>query len=365
MTATVSSVPAVAIAGRECKLVLEASAGNLVRVWCTDAPPGSKLRTQLENTGATQIAVDAADAGRAVSFMPDKGGAYVFSVEEITRGASAFGGTFDGDPNKAPSGTILSTTPVTIYFASPLVCSLGAGVDTAELLIHVLDDQVIKTTVELHGVVSPAVRNPKTGLAKVAAESSAVRAAVAVLVGAASSKLGNVAGWLNSLLSNVNAHMVESGHHQNVDNDNPVPAAFRNATTTEAQKRTVAAIRKGLDNHMRNDNPSASPPGTGTGNYHAGAGGQVDWTNALLAVSPGDQLSVLVSAADAYRAYEAHRVSDVHGSADNSNVASAPPPLVALHVAFLRQLSTHSPNNPANEHQAKSLLLSGGGFKEA
>lgn len=364
MPATVSTSPALPVAGRECKLALGATTGNFVRVWCTDAPPGAKLRTDLDAAGATQVAVASADAGASVAFHADKGGAYAFKVEEITKGASAFGGVYDTDPNKAPSETIVDTTQLTIYFASPLSCALGVGSDTAELLIYVLDDRVIQTTAETHGVVSPALRNPKTGLAKVAAESAAVRAAVTALVGTADTKIGNVSSWLNSLLNRFNAHLSESGVHAEDDADNAVSTAFRNATTTEAQKRTVSAIRKGLDNHMRNDNPNASPPGTGTGDYHDGGGGSVDWANALLSAAPGDQLTVLVSAADAYRAFEAHRTSDVHNSADHDNVVSSPPPLVALHVAFVRQLATQSPDNPANEHSAKSRLLSAGGFKE-
>jgi hypothetical protein len=364
VAASVSTVPAAPIAGRDCKLVLSASSGNYVRVWCVDAPPGSKWRSQLDSAGATQVSVAAGDAGQVLPFQADKGGAYLFKVEECTRGASAYGGVYDTDPNKAPSLTILSTTSVTLYFASPLTCNLGVGADTAELLIYVLAGGVIETTQELHGVVSPVLRSSKTGLAKVAAESAVVRAAVAALPELAGVLLGNVAAWLNSLHTAINAHLQDGDVHANADGNNVVSDAFRNATTTEGQKRAVAAMRKALDNHMRNDDPSASPPGTGTGNYHDGAGGSVDWANALLSAAPGDQLSVLVSAADTYRAYEAHRLSDVHAEPDSTNVVSAPPPLLALHVAFIRQLATHTPDTPTNEHSAKALLLSAGGFKE-
>lgn len=365
MAGSIATVPAAAISGRPCLLSLTATAGNLVRVWCVDAPPGSKLRGELEATGATQVLVTAADAGREVPFTADKGGAYVFRVDELTKGASAYGGVYDTDPNKAPSETLLDSSEVTLYFASPLTCALGVGQDTAELLLYVRSEQIIATSLELHGVVSPVLRKTKTGLAKVAAESAAVRSAVRALVGSAASAGGDTAAWLNSLLSAINLHLRQAGVHANEDLDNGVKEAFSNGTTTEAQKRVVAAIRKSLDGHMRNDDPSATPPGTGTGDYHAGAGGEVDWANALLsAAAPGDQLSVLVSAADAYRAFEAHRLSSVHDAPDTVNAAAAPSPLLALHVAFVRQLATQSPSNPANEHSAKSLYLSAYGFKE-
>lgn len=365
MTASVTTLPVAAIANRECKLVLTATVGNFVRIWCTDAPPGSKLRSELDATGATQVSVASGDAGQQVSFTADKGGAYVFRVEEITKGASVYGGVYDTDPNKAPSEAIVGTPAVeTLFFASALTCNLGVGSDTAELLLYVRDTQVIATTLDLHGVVSPTLRNTKTGMAKVAAESSAVRVAVLALVGVAVTVLGDTESWLNSLLQRFNAHLTQSGVHSANDTNNAVPTAFANASTTEAQKKTVSALRKSLDNHMRNDNPAATTPGTGSAVYHAGAGGEADWANALLPAGASDQLSLLVSAADAYRAFEAHRLSNVHNSSDTVNVVTTPSALLALHVAFARQLATQSPVNPGNEHAAKSLLMSGGGFKE-
>ncbi len=364
MAATITTIPAAAIANRECKLALSATTGNFVRLWCTDAPPGSKLRTELDASGATQVAVASADAGRTVPFTADKGGAYVFRVEEITKGGSVAGGVYDTDPNKAPSEALLEADQVTLYFASALTCELGVGQDTAELLLYVHNAQVIVTTLELHGVVSPALRSTKTGLAKVAAESSAVRAAVLALVGVAVTVLGNTTTWLDSLLARFNAHLTQSGVHSANDTDNTVSTAFAHASTTEAQKKTVSALRKALDNHMRNDNPAATTPGTGSAAYHNGGAGRADWANALLPTAASNQLSVLVSAADVYRAFEAHRISGVHTTSDTTNVAAAPSALLALHVAFVRQLATHSPVNPANEHSAKSLLMSGGGFKE-
>lgn len=361
MTATVTTLPGQPIAGRECKLQLSATVGNFVRLWCTDAPPGSKLRDALDSTGATQISVGAADSGRDVPFTADKGGAYVFRVEEITKGASVFGGVYDTDPNKAPSEAFVgSPSSQTLYFASGLTCNLGLGQDTAELLVYVLDDKIIATTDELHGVTSPALRNVRTGLAKMAAGSSAVRAAVAALAGTAATVLGVTSSWLDSLIDKFEAHRASAGFHNSADTDNVVKPDFKGATTTEAQKKSVSALRKALDNHMRNDNPGSTTPGTGTATYHTVA----DWGSAELPTAASDQLSTLISAADAYRAFEAHRVSASHSAPDTTNVAATPSTLLALHVAFLRQLATQSPANPANEHSAKSLLMSGGGFKE-
>lgn len=363
MTVTLSTVPAQPVALRECRLSLAATVGNFVRVWCTDAPPGSKLRAELDATGATQVVVAAGEAGQNIPFTADRGGAYVFRVEEITKGASQFGGVYDTDPNKAPSETLVGAPVIrTLYFASPLTCNLGAGQDTAELLIYVLQDEIIATTASLHGVVSPALRNTKTGLAKVAAESTAVRSAVTALVGTASTILGTTSTWLDSLIDAFNAHRADATVHASPDTDNVVKADFRGATTTEGQKRSVGAIRKALDNHLRNDNPAATTPGTGSAAYHSAA----DWTSAALPLSASDQLATLVSAADAYRAYDAHRANTaVHAAPDTTHFAAPPSTLLALHVEFLKQLAAQTPMTPPNEHSAKSLLMSGGGFKEA
>lgn len=362
--AALATLPGQPVSGRECKLVLTATTGNFLRVWCTNAPPGSKLRTELDSSGASRVNVTEADAGSQVPFTADKGGAYVFFLEEITKGASAFGGVYDTDPNKAPSEAIIGTASVTLHFASALTCNLGVGQDTAELLVYVHDTSIIVTTAELHGVTSPVLRKTTSALAKVAAESSVVRAATQGLVGAAVTVLGTTNVLIDSLINCLIGHFVEPTTHASDDSDNAPSTVYLNATTTEGQKKAVAALRKSLDNHMRNDDVTASIPGTGSGAYHDGAGGKVDWANAPLPVAPSDALSVLVSLADAYRAYEAHRLSNVHTSSDTVNVAVAPSPLILLHVYFLAQLATQDPVNPTNEHSAKSLLVSGGGFKE-
>jgi hypothetical protein len=362
---TLSTLPTQPVSGRECKLVLAAtSTGNYIRVWCTDAPPGSKLRTELDSSGASQVSVAEADAGRSVAFTADKGGAYVFRVEEITKGASAFGGVYDTDPNKAPSEAILSVNSITLHFASALTCLLGAGQDTAELLVYVHNASIIATTAEHHGILSPALRKTTTALAKVAAESATVRGALPNLIGAAATALGDTETLITGLINAFNPHLVEPLVHNASDTDNTIDTAFLYASTTEGQKKAVAALRKSLDNHIRNDNPLAATPGTGSATYHAGPGGKVDWGSVVLQVAPSDQLSILVSLADAYRAYEAHRVSDVHEGPDTVNAAPAPSALLQLHVHFLTQLATQNPVNPTNEHSAKTLLVSGGGFKE-
>lgn len=364
MTVTVATIPDPAIAGRPSKLLLTASAGNFVRVWCTDAPRGSKLRNELDKTGASRvIVVQGVDSGRPVDFTADKGGAYVFRVEEFNKGAASYGGGYEGDPNGAPEEDMLSVGAPTIYFAAPLVCKLGTGQDTAELLIHVHNETIVATTDQTHGVVSPILRSPASPKARIAADSTTVRTLVAALVGvSASTALGNVENAIDDLRNKLNAHLIESGLHDNDDTVNEVLAAFLNPSSLESQKRSLAEIRRRLDNHVRNDNPEETPPGTGSGDFHT----SVDWSGLPLPGSPSDQNGVLVFLADAHRAYEAHRLSETaHTAADTANPANAASPLVALHSAFVAQLAAFAPDTPPNEHPAKATLINGGGFTEA
>jgi len=367
MSVTIATIPSPALAGRACKLSLTASTGNFVKVWCTDAPRDSKLRLALEASGASRVSVIAGvDSGSEVDFTADKGGAYVFLLEEFEKGATDYGGGYEGDPNAAPEEELLSAASTTVHFASALTCRLGVPPDTAELLVYVHDDDIIPTTDQTHGVQSPFIRNPATPKAKVAADSAVVRAAAAAVTGVATTRLGSVQSELDNFITQFNGHLVESGVHSADDTDNAVSLAFLGATNPEGQKKALTALRYALDHHMRNDNPGATPPGTGTAVYHASGGLESDLANLLLNISPSnDQATIFSSLADAARAYTAHTASTAHDVADTGNPLSVNSLLLTLHIKFNEQLAAYAPTTPPNEHAAKATLVNGGGFKEA
>jgi hypothetical protein len=367
MSVTIATIPSPALGGKTCKLALTASTGNFVKVWCTNAPVGSKLRKALDDSGASRVIVlGGVDSESQTDFTPDKGGGYVFVLEEFEKGAAAYGGGYLGDPNAAPAEELLSTTTTTVYFASQLTCKIGVAGDTAELLLYVNDDQIIVTTEKDHGVLSPAIRNPVTPKARLSAELTTVRAAVADLAGTATTTLGDLGDEIDAFISVYNAHLVESGVHDANDTDNAITASFLGAENPEGQKRALARIRDALDHHIRTDNPNATPTGTGTGDYHDTGSVVADLSNLLLNAQPSSDIAGLFSSfADAIRAYEAHRVSGVHDSADATNTFTATAPLLLLHIAFNEQLAKYTPTTPPNEHSAKALLINGGGFKEA
>lgn len=370
MAVTLATIPNPALAGRKCQISVTASSGNFVRVWCTDAPRDSKLRLALDKSGASRtIVFQGVDSGSSVDFLADKGGAYVFLLEEFTKGAAAYGGGYEGDPNAAPAEDLLASNSATLHFASPLVCNLGLGQDTAELLLYVNNNTIVATSNETHGVQSPAIRSPKSPKAKIAADATSVRTAVAALanITVTDALTPTVSETIDDLITNLNAHFVLAGIHSNNDTHNTVEEAFSNGTSPDGQKKALSELRRRLDNHFRNDNPNATPPGTGSGTYH-NSGDTVDWTNIPLQGSPSDQVSVLALTADAWRSYEAHRVDEdnsLHDNPDNTNAAATLSPLLALHKAFVAQIALLVPVTPPNEHPGKAVLINGAGFKEA
>jgi hypothetical protein len=367
MAVTIATIPSPALAGRACKLSLTASAGNFVKVWCTEAPRDSKLRADLDKSGASRVSVvsTGVDSGALVDFTADKGGGYVFLLEEFNKGAEAYGGGYEGDPNAAPEEELLSSASTTVYFASALTCRLGVPPDIAELLVYVSDDQIIPTTDSTHGVRSPLIRNPATPKAKLAADSTDVRAAAAAVIGDAATRLGSIQSEIDDFIDQFNDHLIESGVHDTNDTDNAVDLAFVGASNPEGQRRALSALRDALDHHMRNDNPDATPPGTGSAVYHNAGGLASDLSNLLLNVSPtNDQATLFAALADAARAYTAHLDSAAHNALDAGNNLSVNSLLLTLHIKFNEQLAAYTPATPPNEHAAKAILVNGGGFKE-
>ena len=372
-TLLLATTPAYPVPGRPFRLRgerISGTRGTHFRVWCTAAPPGTKLRKQLDESRSDRIALvpllrlsDAASDGpnRAeVELTFEKGGGYVLRVEILQVG-TGFTGGYESDPRGAPSEEITNSGVTTLYVASALSMQLGCGGDTATLRLYVHGDTVAQTEASVHGETTPRidVSAGVTPRARMAAESDDVRAALGALAGELATDLvGDIASGLNDLLEQVNDHFVQSGRHFANDTDNAIPDSFVGAATAASRAATLNAIRRALAQHMRND----SGAGTGTADYHGGA----DWPNLPLdAASPSDALTDGIAHADTWRAYEAHRVSGVHKAADGVNKLVALPPLLALHRAFLASLAAATPATPSTSQSGAALLISQLGFKES
>lgn len=364
MTVSVSTTPTDAVAGLPCRVALAATAGNHVRLWCTDAPTGSSLKKALEESGAARVSFAAGvDAGKDFEFTADVGGIYRIQAEEIQRGAAAYGGGYKGDPNAAPSETILGTTGLSLAVATPLTATLGVGRDTAELLVYVKNANVILTRQDIQGVVSPAIREASSPKALVALNATDVQTQLANLGNAsAAALLGSLSAVFNDLRANFVAHATSDALHFSADTVNVVSSIYASPASEDRLIEAFGVLRNAVDYHLRNDDSTATPSGTGTGGFHNAADGVV----ALLAPPPSDIAGCVLLAADLHRVHEAHRArTSIHQSADTVNAAAALPALLALHSAFLASLASLSPTTPNNEHAGLPVLVNGAGFQRA
>lgn len=341
--------------------------GNFVRVWCTDAPEGSKLKTELTSTEQSRILAFEGGAADVWTFAPDKGGVFVFAAQEYTRGASAYGGGYKGDPRGYPTETKIGSesTLNTLRVGQRLEMPIGVKGDTATLVTWVWDINVRETSAALHGEVTPALVNPKSERARTAIALPTVTAALDQLatVGNAVTLLGDASTIATNIIDKFNAHRTQAGKHDANDADNVIAASFRNPSTEAAWKLSVAEILRMLDRHMRNDNSA----GTGSAAYHK-VGGIVlaDWTDGLVAGPPGDIPGVITALADAWRAYEAHRVNTlVHVASDTTNTLTALPKLHDLHRAWLAALQPTGLTVPATANSGAVVLIHGAGMKES
>jgi hypothetical protein len=369
---TVETTPVYPVPGRPFRLRgtrQSGTTGTHFRIWCTAAPVGTKLRKQLDETRADRVAFvpllrisdDAGGPNRFdVEFTLEKGGGYVLRVEEIRVG-SGFTGGYEADPRGAPSEDIVGAGVSTLYIASPLSLQLGCGNDIATLRLFVHHDTVIQTELPVHGDTTPRIElSPSaTPKSRLAAEATSVKTALSALAGiAAATLVGDLSAGLDNLIANAGAHFLKTGSHFIADDDNAVNDSFAGATTAASRASALQALRKALAQHMRNDDGS----GTGSHGYHTAA----DWANLPLdAAAATDALTDGIAQADTFRAYEAHRVSAVHKSADGSNKATALPPLLELHRAFLAELAAASIAAPDTGQSGAALLISQLGFKDS
>jgi hypothetical protein len=371
--ATLATVPELALPGKTLQLVFTAEAsGNFVKVWCTSAPRGSKLRKQLDDTHAERVLViSESDINKRPEYSFDKGGVYVLQVEEFQKGAAAYGGRYRGDPDGYQTEDRLATpTTSSLWVATLLETELGVAPNTATLQLYVSNDSIVQTTVATHGVASPMIAKTATDKARNAADAAPVQVAIAALDDiAAVTAIGTLSTIVDDWIDNFNNHLQdlapEVSHYQS-DFANLIGVAYRGATTLQALVRTLGECVKRFGNHITNIDPAASNPVPGSGNYHQVSGVILsDWTSALLTSGGASAIGACcIVIADLHRCFEAHRVSAVHIAPDTTHALADLPAILALHAAFLAELSSLSPTTPDNEHSAKVLLVGSGGFKE-
>lgn len=346
--------------------------GNFVRIWCTDAPLGSALRGRLDASGYTRIQVHEGDiaAPPAVAttwdFQPDKPGKYALTAQEYTRGASAWGGSYAGDPKgfatETKAGVEVSTT---IDFGSRVTMQVGYGADTATLALWVWDATIRATSFALHGEFSPALLSPSSPIAQTAAASC--RSSLLALVDvAASTAMGGVQTIVGEMFTKFTGHNTAVVHAAGGDAVNAPNIALALADSKTGIPKALSELIAAWTLHLNTDKARAIPfvaAGPGTGAWHNVGIIFADGVNAVRAQPPATMELSYIALADLWLSYEGHRVNlSVHSGPDNTPL-NAPAPLLALHIAFLTVLRSNAPAPNPTENPGAVTLIHGAGMK--
>lgn len=376
MPATVATFPTYAVPGRKTSVIFTPANGNanFVRVWATTAPEGTAIRKQID---ASKLNRSLVFEGRAGADHPwrhtfEKGGAYTLLLQEYERGNS-WGGGYDRDPRGAPSETTLgSEQSLTLYIAQRMTQTLGVNPDTATLVVYVVNDTIRETVAAVHGEATPAIVDPSSDKANIAASDATVLTQLATLkdddvwFAAVFTNFLDVNGFMDDFM----AHAASASFHQSADAHADlasfkVPAAGQNEPSAAADP--INKLRERYSLHIRNSTVASPTPGSVT--THNQSSQFIDSTNELLPITAdaGDPTTVVAAMADWLRAYERHRVAAMHETTDSTNSAATTSPLVTLHRRFLEALvAVPTAGLPAIPGQSSgATLLKATGFEES
>ena len=370
MTALVIQ-PQYPVPNREFKLsvTITGSGANYARVWVTAAPDKSELAKKLADSRSSRVQIYEG-LGTAIPFTVDRGGIYVVSVQEYTKGATGYGGGFEGSASGYQSeAEVGAATTLYINVGHRLVLPIGKAPDTSDLTLWCFGNNIRQTIADVHGETTPALFNSRTAKARYAALNTNVLADLASLVDLDSATAAGVMSTIiTNLIAKFNAHRILGGVHAANDTDNVVSTSIIPTSGVLSAAGIVTAANELLLNMTRHfRNAKASALDVGSQGYHApGASKCSDLANLPISGAASDPASALLLIADLWRAYSQHRISSVfHNAADITNVATALPKipnLISLHILSLKE-STPS-IVPATEPTGTVLLTQSLGFKE-
>ncbi len=374
MTTVATAIP-IQLPGRQSnvRFTLNGAGSNFVRVWCTAAPPDSALAKQLASKSSSRVQVYEGPGGAEYPwrYTFDKGGVYTLQAQEYLK-SGGWGGGHEGDPRGAPSEAKIGTeATLSLSIAQRATQKVGAGEDTATLVVYVVNDTVVQTFAAIHGETTPALTDPASEIARTACGTTAVVNAVASFVGyTTSSLIGGLSFRFNEQVDAFNAHGKNTGgaYHDTADNQDDLANNYGNPSTNEALAAAINKLRLRFSQHITNskENDSSHPE-------YALPGGlqihnQFDQFNRLIPITASAAAPETIYAAfgDYMRTYEAHRQqTTVHNSADSTNVIpTVTNPLLVLHREFARVLAALQPTAPTGQSTLVAQLISSAGFVE-
>lgn len=369
---TLSTVPVYPPPNRQINVVfsLAGVGSNYVRVWCSNAPPGSVLRTKLDGTSdpRNRVNVYEGDGGSDHPWREtfEVGGKYTLVAQEYTRGAEAFGGGYEDDPDGAPTETkVGAEATLSLYIGQRMSMPVGVGADTAELVLWVWDDTIRASSIALHGEVSPALVNasPSTKM-RTAMESATVLAALDALAGVAvATAIGDIGTLVSDYLWSWNQHTPEVATIHAIPGDmhNHIQSGITATTPADLIIFVNLALPR-MRYHFTNDGTLGMVDfGRNSVDVHE-VGGNVknDQLNMPLVQSVAGAGEAYIGLCDLYRCLAAHMLdTTVHTAADASEVlpSTSATKLLELHKAILAVLASSSPAVPATQSSGAAYLI--------
>jgi hypothetical protein len=374
MAATIAPVISTPLPGRVAVQPTLTGGGNFWRAWCTSAPLGSRFQLELAGVNATRFQAAEGVTSDLPELELDKGGAYTFVVQEYTKGASTYGGGYDGAPDGFQVETkIGAETTSTIYVGQRLVTRVGSPeYGYADAVVWVFNTRIQPTSLAVHGEVTPAFLNPTTARARIACQNSAALTTLATLGGIpAATTIGALDTLCAEMRTKIPLHFNNSPltvYHgvlgigspmPDTDHDTAIEQLPSAPTTPAGFVAFFNTVRSNLAAHMAN-NPR---------NYHSTAGGlEPDYVHAMLAPLPAsaNMSQVLSAAGDIVSMYNAHIASATHHlNVDvTNNLTTALGQLVNTHKDFVAAMRPLSPTAPAALNPGAVSLIHGAGFEE-
>jgi len=371
MPATITAVPTYPMPGDVGLVFTPSTSEYYLRLYATGAPEGSHLKVILDSgttTSRTLIWQGYMDEEPTLVF--DTGGRYSLTLDVFTKGATDYGGGYDGDPSSFLTETVSPSESTSLEFdvGQRIESVVGAaGFGAAILSLWVWGDTVRATNTLEHETVTPVIYNPSTDAATIALQSSSVITSVNDLVDSSSSSLlGDLALLCADFQTKVIAHMTNGGGawHSVADAINAAALARLPSSPTAPQALTAWAreLRQSLRNHMEN----------GQDPFHSSASGLTEFPDlnnlpaSDVAGGTREMRQMIAVLADAFRAYEDHRVATPsHLIADGTNSMSvALGGLLSLHRNFIEELRSTSGTGAPQLNPGASKLTQLAGFTE-
>ena len=376
MTVDITQSPTLAIPGKPIRIAFTLGTGDYVRVYLTDAPQASKYYAGLDKSAANRILMHSGDANVDWLFTADVAGRYVFVMQDVSRGASAYGGRYEGDPDGYSSLTVNDeTAALDISVGARMQLPIQVDEHGATLRFYVWDEDVRATNVTTHGETTPALVDPTTERADQAMLDDDVVAAVAALTGT-SDDIDDIltdpysaAEVLDHMIFRFNTHCASTTFHYSVDSNNQLSDDYSDATDSDALAEIVAALQAAFRRHLTNDMYDLSTPsvGVGTGDFHQdGSSNNVgDWTNQPLAPQPTDIATAMVALADLWRCYAAHRQWTAGHKAEDTSFVITLPLLLQVPRYFCAVIAANDPSVPDTAHPGVARLAAEAGMTES